>query len=160
MYGCFASQLITPQPLYNCICILVNNEIRYEQGICGLIVYTLVCKRKRRKANVRKYWTKQWLLKPFYPHKLARWMENLSQWLSQLSANEWRYLFGIAAHYLSFDWKKWYSIVMRAAVTPHERLTVTLRFLATVRLLYRPKIFKFLMLINVYLTTDFQGPLG
>ena len=41
---------------------LLIMESEYEQGICGLIVYALICKRKRRKASVRKYWTKQWLL--------------------------------------------------------------------------------------------------
>ena len=104
-------------------------ESEYEQGICGLIVYALICKRKRRKVNVRKYWTKQWRLNThtnlldelrIYPNDFHNY--------SQMYEDTYLELLRIVSPLIERR-----DTVMRAAITPRERLTATLRFLSTVR---------------------------
>lgn len=96
-------------------------------GVCAVALY------KKKKRKRRRKWTKDWLLKrDQYTHT------NLLQEL-RIEPGDWH-------NYLRMDAATYHHLLsliaprierldtcMRRAITPHERLTATLRYLATGR---------------------------
>lgn len=97
-----------------------------------LAVCVLAIQGKRRKRK-RKIWTKNWLLKrSVYTHtnilhELRFYPEDFKNYLRMDEAT-YIHLFRIVRPLIEKQ-----STVMRASISPHERLTATLRFLATGR---------------------------
>jgi hypothetical protein len=80
-------------------------------------------KKKERKKRKRKLWTKQWLERNHFTHiDLLQELKCFSKdWSNYLRMDESTYLLRLTN--------------MRKAITPNERLTATLRYLATGRTL-------------------------
>ena len=105
----------------------------YEKGVCGMIVYALIRRKKKSRANARRYWTKQWLLdRNLFTHSnlLNELRAYPSDFHNYLRMDEETYLelLSLVTPLIERE-----DTVMRAAISPHERLTATLRFLATGR---------------------------
>lgn len=95
-------------------------------------VACLIVKRRRRHFK-RNVWTKDWLLKRTqYSHVnlLKELRFHPKDWHNYLRMNEETYL-DLLSRVSPFLKKE--DTVMRTAITPHERLTATLRYLATGR---------------------------
>lgn len=86
----------------------------------------------KKKKKRQRQWCKEWLLKKQFSHTLL--LEELKlfpkDWHNYLRMDEQTYL-----HILSLvtPFIKKEDTYMRTAITPHERLTATLRFLVTGR---------------------------
>ena len=103
---------------FSSLVFLIKISSDYERGVYALIWWKT--KRKSR-ANTQRYWTKQWLFdQNLFTHTNLINESALVTFTYYLCMDEETYL-------------ELLSLKMRAAISPHERLTVTLRFIATGR---------------------------
>ena len=96
-----------------------------------MIVYALIRRKKKSRANARRYWTKQWLLdRNLFTHtnllnELRAYPSDFHNYL-RMDEETYLELLSLVTPLIERE-----DTVMRAAISPHERLTATLRFLAT-----------------------------
>ena len=103
--------------------------------LCYVAIAVLLDRKYRRNATKSREWTKKWLLKrqDFSHISLLKELRfHPKDWHNFLRMNESAYL-TLLSMVSPLIQKKEKSTTMRQAVTPHERLTATLRFLATGR---------------------------
>ncbi|KAK3788641.1 hypothetical protein RRG08_031297 [Elysia crispata] len=116
-----------------CFFFLKEMSSEYEKGVCGMIVYALIRRKKKSRANARRYWTKQWLLdRNLFTHtnllnELRAYPSDFHNYL-RMDEETYLELLSLVTPLIERE-----DTVMRAAISPHERLTATLRFLATGR---------------------------
>lgn len=101
-----------------------------DDDALALALFVLVLKKKRKK---RRFWCKNWLLKRrTYSH--TNFLNELkfypADWHNYLRMDQETY-FKLLSLVTPFIKKK--DTIMREAISPHERLTATLRFIATGR---------------------------
>lgn len=106
-----------------------------ETRLLSFIFSTIKILRLRKKGMKREKtrWSREWASKkkPVFPRLVTKRTERRTRWLAQLFANGHLSLLSIArvGNTIHIEIRH----LMRKAITPHERLTATLRYLTTGR---------------------------